>query len=59
MRDYLLSACTSYAACSVIFNADINWGGIGAAVLLVARLIQDVPKAYKVIYAYTKKHRKK
>lgn len=41
-----LDATLSYFASFLGFCSDLNWMGIGAAVLLVARLIVDVPKAY-------------
>lgn len=40
-------ACTSYSVCGVLITVqDINWATVGAVVLLIARLIKDVPDAY-------------
>lgn len=57
--DHVASSCTTYATCGVLLNSDINWGAVGAALLLVARLIKDVPDAIKTIKSYMKKRKKK
>jgi hypothetical protein len=44
-------------ACSQV--ADWNWMQIGAAVLLIARLMQDVPKAYVAIKRMLHKNEKR
>jgi hypothetical protein len=37
--------------------SDVNWMAVGAGVLLVARLVQDVPKAWETIKFYRNKDR--
>jgi hypothetical protein len=45
-----VGACTSYAACGFAFYIpsfeDIHFTTMGAIILLIARLIKDVPDAY-------------
>lgn len=45
----------SYLAATFGFLQDVEWTTVGASVLLIARLIQDVPAALEVI----KKHKEK
>lgn len=55
MTDHpILDACTSYAVCGILYNmaADINWASLGATVLLVARLLKDVPEAIGSLHKY-------
>lgn len=56
ISDHVVSSCTSYAACGMWFQlGEINWGTVGASVLLIARLAKDVPDAIRSIRAYFKK----
>lgn len=40
------STFTSYLAVCGGFMASVNWMAVGAVVLLIARLLVDIPKAY-------------
>lgn len=51
------SAVQSYLATGLGFMSDVNWMAVGAGTLLVARLIQDVPKAYETLKYYRNKDR--
>ena len=39
-------AIISYLAAALSFTMNIDWMSVGAVVLLVARLVVDVPRAY-------------
>jgi len=50
MNTQTLEVCTSYSVCGVLLHIqDINWTTVGAVILLLARLIKDVPDAYDAI----------
>ena len=51
------SALQSYLATGLGFLSDVNWMAVGAGILLVARLVQDVPKAFETIKYYRNKDR--
>lgn len=57
MQHNSLEACTSYLACTIAYAKDIDWATAGAVILLVARLIKDVPEAYDAIRARIKKNK--
>ena len=48
-KSEVLSAATSYGTAVVGLSSKVDWMFIGGAVLLLARLIQEVPKALVVI----------
>ena len=52
----------SYVASGLVlmlqWAGDVSWMSVGAAVLLGARLVQDVPRAIAVIHRYLKKRKK-
>lgn len=52
-----VSAFTSYIASALCFLQQMPWMSLGAAVLLVARLIQDIPPAVKVIKDWRQNHK--
>ena len=60
-----IESCTSYAVCGLTLHLpefslhDINWATVGASVLLVARLIKDVPEAIEAIQKYWKNYKNK
>lgn len=58
MKDELVSACTSYGTCALIYLQGIDWATVGAIVLLIARLVKDVPDAYDAIMQRRKPKRK-
>lgn len=45
----ILDTLLGYMAAFLAFFVQCNWMSIGAAILLVSRLIVDVPKAWHVI----------
>ena len=49
------AAGQSYLASALGFMQDVNWMAVGAGVLLVARLVQDVPKAIEAAVHYYRK----
>lgn len=53
--DDITGALQSYLAAGLGFLSDVNWMAVGATVLLIARLIQDVPKAIEEIKRWRKK----
>lgn len=53
------AALQSYLATGLGFLSDVNWMAVGAGILLVSRLIQDVPKAIETIQDYRNKCREK
>lgn len=59
----VMASVSSYAAAFLasVFStlSDIPWMGFGAAVLLIARLIQDVPKAIEVIQEWRQKRKQR
>lgn len=51
-------ACTSYMTCGMILHIqEINWTTVGAVVLLIARLVKDVPNAYDAIRSRIEKNK--
>lgn len=52
-------SCTSYMACGLGYLSELNWGAIGATILLVARLVKDVPEAYAAIKKYLSQRKKR
>ena len=45
-------------ACGIALHLqDINWATVGAVVLLIARLIKDIPDAYDSVRLRIKKRR--
>ena len=58
MKDEIVSACTSYGTCALIYLHSVDWATVGAVVLLVARLAKDVPDAYDAIMARRKSKKK-
>jgi hypothetical protein len=43
---------TSYATCGLCFTEilhDLNWAAIGGGILLVARIVVDVPQAWDFV----------
>lgn len=54
-HDELMGSILSYLASLLAFMSDLPWASIGASVLLVARLIQDVPAAIAVLKAWRQK----
>lgn len=59
MSNNIADACTSYMTCGILVSSDINWGAVGAGILLVARLMKDIPDAYDAIRKRIKKRNKK
>lgn len=57
-REDIASACTSYATSAVGFTSHIDLIAIGSGILLLARLVKDVPEAFKVIRNHFKKQKK-
>lgn len=57
MTNHTLDACTSYLACTIAYTKDIDWATVGAVILLIARLVKDVPEAYDAIRARIKKNK--
>lgn len=53
--DDIAQALQSYLASALGFMSEVNWMAVGAGILLIARLIQDVPKAYETIKHYMRK----
>ena len=58
MKDGIVSACTSYGTCALIYLQDVDWATVGAIVLLIARLVKDVPDAYDAIMQRKRPKRK-
>lgn len=59
MNHHNLDACTGYLACTLaLYIQEINWATLGAAVLLIARLLTDVPAAYKSLRSLLKPGKK-
>ena len=58
VRDCTESAC-SYLSVSMAYLSDTSWMNVGAAVLLIARLIADVPKAYSTLREMLHKRKRK
>ena len=51
MNTNFFESCVSYTTCGIALGIqDINWMTVGAIVLLVARLITDIPEAYDSIH---------
>jgi len=47
MRHNLLDSCMSYSTCGIVLAIEeIDWMTVGAVVLLVARLVKDLPDSY-------------
>ena len=59
MTSNLTDSCTTYLACLVGMTKDIDWMTVGAIVLLVARLIKDVPDAYAELHKLYRKRKKR
>jgi len=58
MSDNVVEACTSYSVCGLLMTIqEIDWMTLGAIVLLVARLVKDVPDAYDAIVDRINKRR--
>lgn len=58
--DQACSAVTSYMTCSILLHLQaIDWATAGAVLLLVARLVKDVPDAYDAIKKRLKQNKKK
>lgn len=55
----VLDACTGYGACILLYLQDVNWTVVGATLLLVARLVKDVPDAYDAIASRVRRPKKK
>lgn len=58
MKDEIISACTSYGTCALIYLHSVDWATVGAVVLLIARLAKDVPDAYDALMARRKPKKK-
>lgn len=55
-----IEACTSYMACGLALHIqNIDWATVGAVVLLIARLVKDVPDAYDSLRARLAKRKNK
>ena len=54
--DDTVNATLSYFAAGLGFCATVDWMATGAAVLLVARLIVDLPKAYDSVRVRYKRY---
>lgn len=52
-------ACTSYLTALIAFLQDINWMLVGSGVLLMTRLVHDIPPAYIKIRSWLKKKAKR
>lgn len=48
-NDDIVTLYTSYFTSFLAYTQDLDWMKVGAVVLLVARLIQDVPRAIRFI----------
>lgn len=63
MSNQITDSCTTYLACAVAMHADIatslDWAKVGAVVLLVARLIKDIPDAIDTVVRLYKKYKDK
>lgn len=59
MSSNLTDSCTTYLACLVGMTKDIDWMTVGAVVLLIARLIKDVPDALVALSEMYKKYKEK
>lgn len=47
MRSNLIDSCMSYSTCGIVLAIeDIDWMTVGAVILLIARLVKDIPEAY-------------
>jgi len=57
MTNNLTDSCTTYLACLVGMTKDLDWMTVGAVVLLVARLIKDVPDAFTALIEMYKKYK--
>lgn len=50
MSSHLAEVCTSYSVCGILMSVqEIDWMTVGAFVLLLARLVKDVPDAYDAV----------
>lgn len=47
--NHIVDAAQSYLATALAYISQFGWMNVGAAILLVARLIADVPPAYAMI----------
>lgn len=51
-------SCVSYLTCGLALHIqEINWTTIGAVVLLIARLLSDVPAAYDSVVKLVKRYK--
>ena len=47
MKSNLIDSCMSYSTCGLVLAIeDIDWMTVGAVILLIARLVKDIPEAY-------------
>lgn len=49
----------SYLASALGFMQDVNWMAVGAGVLLIARLVQDIPPAVEMLVRLVNKYKNK
>lgn len=60
MSNNLVDVCTSYGACGLLMSLhEIEWTAVGAVILLLARLVKDVPEAYYAVKSILEKRNKK
>lgn len=58
MNHQVAESCVSYLACGLALHiSEINWTTIGAVVLLIARLLSDVPAAYDSVVKLIKRYK--
>lgn len=57
--DDATGSAQAYAGVAFGWLSDVNWMAVGAAVLLISRLIQDVPKAYLDLKDLYQKYKEK
>lgn len=56
----LAESCTTYMTCGLWLHlSELNWGAVGATILLIARLVKDVPEAYHAIKKHFAKNKRK
>ena len=47
MKSNLIDPCMSYSTCGIVLAIqDVDWMAVGAVILLIARLLKDIPDAY-------------
>lgn len=60
MNTNFFESCVSYTTCGIALGIqDIDWMTVGAVVLLIARLVTDIPAAYDSIRDRIKRNKQK